>query len=362
MKNTYIIFVWLFVFGLFSCKEDPIQLPKSTDPVFVTSGTIGGEAFQLVAGDDNAYMYTMTEEENNVQVFSGEISNGVFSIQMGIYDGLVDQPTHEPLIEFSNVNKLFAHNDGNTVFLTLSKAVLQGMPNSQYIDEIKWFVDGEFKGWNEVEIKEPGVYNVCGEITFSDGETATLCNELIAGYKRNANCKIQFAPQQQQPGQIMVSVTEETEAIDKVRWFLNDQFVAETGGTFQTQVAGSMSELKCEVYFTNGVVRTKRLLVDAPSQNHCANDFSIFEYLASPKFQDFHIRLLIDKKGVSYSSEIVDNSNATIDISKVEYFGKNDQNKDVYKVSASISAEVKAVGGTTVLPVNFNTVFGIELP
>lgn len=361
MKHTNIIFAGLMVLGLFSCKEDQIQLPKSTDPVFVTSGTIGGEAFQLVAGDDNAYMYTMTEEENNVQVFSGEISNGVFSIQLGIYDGLVDQPAHEPLVELANVNSLFAHNDGNTVFLTLSKAALQSMPNSQYIDEIKWFVDGEFKGWNEVEIKEPGVYNVCGEITFSDGETATLCNELIAGYKRNANCKIQFIPQQQQPGQIMVSVAEETQAVDKVRWFLNNQFVAETGGTFQTQVPGSINELKCEVYFANGVVRTKRLLVNVPNQNHCANDFSIFEYLASPKFQDFHVRLLIEKDGISYSSEIVNNSNASIDISKFEYYGKNEQNKDVYKVSATINAEVKQVGGTAVLPVNFTTVFGIEL-
>ena len=89
--------VWIDSFGaillaglaLNSCKKHVPDMPESNNPVFRVDGTFDGVDFTMIAGDDNAYMHTSSEIENRVHLFQGDLSDGVNSIQLEIYDCLL---------------------------------------------------------------------------------------------------------------------------------------------------------------------------------------------------------------------------------------------------------------------------------
>ena len=135
MKKTLrnsIILCGIGLLGFTSCKKDVVEIPESNDPIFRTEGTFGSENFEIIAGDNGAYMFTMTEVQNGVNVFSGKISNGNFSVELGIYDGHIDMPAYDALNELLNLTPIFSAND-STPLVTLSKSMLSTMSGSQYI-------------------------------------------------------------------------------------------------------------------------------------------------------------------------------------------------------------------------------------
>jgi len=356
-----ILFCAVGLLALASCKKDVVDIPESNDPVFRTIGTIGTEPFEIVAGDNGAYMFTMTEVQNGVDVFSGKISDGSFSIEMGIYDGMVDRPSHEAVDIITNIiSTEFSHNTGFPL-LTLSKDELTTMAGSQYIEQIVWSIDGIYQDLNEVVITEPGKYYVCADVTFLDGATASICNEVIAGYKLDANFMIDFSVGLQ--GAVTASVDDMGNTVQEVRWFVDEDLVGNTE-YIETGSLSGYHTITAEVEFENGVVRRKSVLVDGSNEQHTVNDFTIFEYQAPTTVEprDFNIRLFVEKDGKKYSSETAKNEDAYLLITGLEYYGKNDAGNNVYKVSADVKVQVREVGTSNTTPMSFTTVFGIEIP
>ena len=70
--------------------QDKIEIPESNEPVFRVYGTFDGDSLNLIAGDDGAYMHTMTKVENGVNIFTGIISNETMSFEVGVFDGNLD--------------------------------------------------------------------------------------------------------------------------------------------------------------------------------------------------------------------------------------------------------------------------------
>src|SRR5690606_14714908 len=95
IKQMY-FFIGLVCIVASSCKKDVIEIPESNTPIFRVEGTMDGESFELIAGDDNVYMHTMTFEENGVSVFSGKIGGDDLSIEIGVYDGNIDFVSKTP--------------------------------------------------------------------------------------------------------------------------------------------------------------------------------------------------------------------------------------------------------------------------
>lgn len=355
-----------FIMAMFmittSCKKDVVEIPEENDPVFRADGTLGGESFSIVAGDDNAYMYTMTTIENGVNIYSGEISNGEFSIRLGIYDGLLDKPAHVVENDLLNVTPIYAY-DANQELLVLSKNTMLSMSQSQSINKIEWFVDGDWKATNEYVIREPGKYNVCADIYHvGASQPFTLCNEMIVGYDNNVNCKIDFSINQQ--GLLNAEVNDLGYGAQSIEWFLNGSSFGTQSNVYQHQLPTGYSVLTAKVSFPGGFERTKSVLVNGSNVQFTANDFTIFEQQANSSLpaRDFNLRLDILKDGKHYASIDCENEGSTLAITGFEYYGKNDSGKDVYKVSAVISAEVKTDGSMKSIPVNFSTTFGIEIP
>lgn len=357
MKGRFLIgFVFVGMLLVQSCSKTQVEIPESNDPVFLIEGSFAGESFSLVAGDDNAYMFTNTYVVNGVNFYSGNISNGNFSVELGVYDGMLDIPNHQPQVELSNLNPIFAQHTPPPI-ATLSKDLFA---NTQYISQIIWKVDGVQVGIDQAVIHEPGLYDVCADITFLGGQTATLCNELILGYERSSNCSINFSTG---GGYLNADVSNVTGiGVDDVVWFIDDVEVG-TGISAQLPITGGMKKLSADVYFSNGAVRRKNALVNPASSVQNTDDFTIFESNSSnAPTRDFNLSMKIEKDGQTFLSEFADNDDGEITIIEVTYYGKNSNNKDVYKIKASIEAVVESISTQKQLPVSFTTTFGIEIP
>ena len=340
-----------------SCDKEEIVLEESTDPIFVTTGQLNGESFNIVAGDDGAYMHTMTLLENGVNVFSGEISNGNLSLEMGVYDGHIDKPSHNVVNELTDFSPHFSMGySGN--YLELNKFKLCALPNSQNIEKIIWFIDGQKAGVNVALITEPGKYEVRAEVKFyGSAEVQNLTNDVIVGFKRSANCTIDFEMDQDS---VVASIDAFGSSVTGVTWFLNGNEVANTHDLL-LNITPERHTLTARVEMGD-VVRIKSVCIDGSGAGNTINDLTHLEEGSQGSPHDYNLRLIVVKDGTVFVSESADNLNSTIQVLGVELYGENSNGNEVYKVTALISANLRSAVSEETVPISFTTTFGIEIP
>lgn len=337
-----------------SCKKDEIEILESNDPVFSVSGTFDNQAFDLVAGDDGAYMHTMTKMENGVNVFSGIISNDDLSFEFGVFDGNLDVETSG--VPSTNIAPIFSSISA-TPITTLSKNVFQ---NASSINYIKWFVDGIDRGMNDVPIYEAGKYNICAEIHFNDGSDKTLCNELLLGFNHNATSTLHS----ELMGNGIVKFTVETPSnpISSIDWYLNDVHT-ETINVLEMTMSSTLEKVTAKIHFDNGTVKTKSILVNGYNAQKNIEDFTAFETQSEGvTSRDFNLRVNVNKLNESYRSELANNLSSSVYISEIAYYGLNNAGKNVYKVTGVVNCVERKVGSTTDVNLDVTFVFGIEIP
>lgn len=346
---------------LASCKKDPIVLPEGNDPVFTLEGTLGTSELNLVAGDDNAYMYTSTKLDNGVRVFSGELSDGSTSVELGIYDGNVDKPNHSPEIDLENLLLQFAKRSTEPL-VVLSKYYLDSTGNS--IENITWIINGLEQPSDEFLIREPGKYNVCARIKFfGDPGFHVLCDEIIVGYERNANFSINIL---NELNTIHASLDTFGYPISNVAWYLDNNLLSGNTTTLPSFNSSTTNPqvLKAVVEFQNGTIREKSCLIGGQSNSFHSPDFTVFEEQTTTNIvpQDYKVRLNIIKNGVAYKSAYANNENATIEVLSLEQYGNNSSGNKVFKALVEINAVVMEMTTEKLIPVNFISSIGIEIP
>lgn len=353
MKKLYTVLITLSLLLTVSCKKDKLEIQESNTPVFSVSGTFDGETLNMIAGDDGAYMHTMTAKENGVNVFSGIISNGDLSIEVGVFDGNLD--VQLSAVPNTNIAPIYA-SISLVPLTTLSKNTFE---NSSVINSIRWFIDGIDRGTNDIAIYDAGVYDVCAEIHFEDGSDKTLCNEVIIGYNHNATCNLETNLLGN--GIIKTSIENPSNPIANVEWYLND-VLSQTTDTFQLYLPASHQKLTAKIYFQNGTVKTKSMIVNGYNSQKNIEDFSAFE-MQSEAFtsRDFNLRVIITKNGIEYRSDKASNASSKLYISEIKYYGVNDAGKSVYKISGIIGCKMRKAGTSTDVDLEMNVVFGIEI-
>ena len=354
MKNINYILITMSLLVMVSCKKDKIEIPESNEPVFRVYGTFDGDSLNLVAGDDGAYMHTMTKLENGVNIFTGIISNETMSFEVGVFDGNLD--VQDGPVPSTNIAPIYS-SVSLIPIATLSKNVFQ---NASMINYIKWIVDDVDRGTNDVPIYEAGVYEVCAEVYFQDGSQKTLCNEIILGFNHNATFDVQTTLMGN--GIVKAVIENMSNPMTSVEWYLNDVLTPYTA-IFEQYVIDTPQKLTAKVYFQNGAVKTKSMLINGYYSQKNIEDFTAFE-VQSESFtpSDFNIRVNIIKNGESFRSDMADNVSSSVQITEIEYFGLNSAGKNVYKVSGVIDCKERKVGTTTDANLNVNFVFGIEIP
>ncbi|MBL1278751.1 MAG: hypothetical protein COA33_000635 [Fluviicola sp.] len=353
-KNIFLLLITLGVFTFSACKKDKLLPPESTDPVFMASGNFGAQSFSVVAGDDDAYMYTMTNVVYGVEVASGELANNNFGIELGIYNGQIDKMNAD-FESGMSLTPTFSEKM-TTPITTLSANYFS---NSTFIQSIDWVVDGMSLGVT-VPIMNPGHYNVTANISYMDGSSASLTNDLILGYERSVNEPLNYLEYSDSTASLWIPMG--NVPIQSVTWYLNNVLLPQVADSIGIDILGGINEIRAEIIYTNGATRTRSVLVDSsPNYLRSIEDFTFFEESSVNILQDFNILVKLTSNGMIYESELADNSASTIQINSFEYYGLNNAGNKVYKVDADVSCKVRSAAGGVDIPLSFSTIFGFEV-
>ncbi len=341
---------------LFSCKKKTIDPPVGDmSPVFKLNATFDSEGINIEAGKQNCFMTTFMDKSNGVELFSGKLGTEELFVEMGVYNGDVDIVQPFSLKNFQG-NLTFAQTSSMPL-LTLSK---DDFPNAVLINEVKWFVDGELAGINTAVLSLPGKYTICAQVKFFDQTEATVCNELLIGYQVNAQCKMRYFMTAQ--GHLKVWMDESSVGVDHINWKIDGVSVG-TISLLDTYVNQGLHNIEAEVFFQNGAVKKKSMVIDGSNTGKMVYDFSSLETsIVNPVNWDYTIVLKVKKDGKLYSSLNTSNYESQISISEIAYYGLNAQGKRVYKCVAYIDAMLAEEGSTNTKHFQGTTTFGVEIP
>ena len=355
MNYKFILTGILFLLAFNSCNKSPIEIPESNDPIFRIDGSFGSENMSVVAGDNNGYMYTMTSIKNGVEVVSGRLADDAISIELGIFNGGLNN-TSEEFDANMNLTPTFSEHYDYTIG-TLSK---NNFINSSNIESVEWIIDGGSPVMDSIHIYEAGKYNVCATVTYvNTQEVVQLCNEVIIGYNRYQNEPINFDINTGVGG-ASAWMNNSQGTIEYVDWYYDGMFYTRADSCFKA-LNSQVYSLSAEVHYTNGVIQTKNMKVDGGVSGRTLEDFTIFEDASLNILQDYNIKVNVVKAGVVYQSEFAVNDASSVEITDVGLYGLNDQGNKVYKVNAVISCSVSDVFGGTSIPLSFSTTFGFEV-
>lgn len=348
-----------YLFGLVllltvvSCKKDLIEDPKPDEtPVFKIDGMIGSEAFSATAGDDGFLMSTFIDQFNNVDVFTGKISNENLSFELGFFNGDIDME-QASMTDAIAQGILFA-NQPQLPLLTITKDQL---PNSSLINSINWYVDGVNVSQNTVSFLEPGKFNVGAKVNFYDGTSATIYNDVIVGYNRNVNCQLRHFLGQN--GHLQAWVDEYSQDISSVKWYLDDVLVS-NDVKLDTTVDGYGHKVEAEITFVNGAKRTRTVWVDGSLNGKFIDDFASFEANSTNVQWDFKTKLTFKKDGKTYTTLTANNQLSEFEVLDFAYYSTSSQGKPIYKILATIDCFVKDIATNEVLPLDATITFAVE--
>lgn len=344
-----LLFMLLLVFT--GCKKEIIPPPGSTEPVFTAEGTFGGQNIVLKAGDDNVLMQTEIEKINGVNFFKGILGNSQTQLEMGIFAGNIDIPGY-PLPDFSNTSELSFAAVSSQPLMSISK---YSFTNSGMISSIQWEVDGEMQSQlNNLKIYEPGLYNVCAHVTFTDNSTASLCEEIIVGYNCNANFDLNFFLGQDHSFKSWIKTLQGT--VQKTQWYLNDSLYGEMD-EINTDLNSGSHTIRAVTSFTNGVKKTKSILIDGSLYGN-----NIDNLLKSATFsaglQDYTVKVKMKRDGMVYTSENTSNASNKVAVDNIAYHGTNAAGDPVYIIHGTINANLKSANGN-ILPLKMKVSFGV---
>lgn len=347
------IVTFLLVAVLFSCKKEPIEEPVPDEqPIFYANCLLNGESINITAGQSNFYMHSFSELRNGVKYFTGNLGNSGVSLEMGIYDGNIDRMyelfyTSLPdSLDFALINQ---------TSVSFSK---DSLPNSQFIDEIQWYIDGVYAGLNDIHINQPGKYAVCATVSFFDGSQKNVCNDVIVGYARHASGALRHF--MSQDGVLQCWVDEYSVGISNISWFIDGDFVSNED-KMVLNVDEQIHTVMADVVFQNGTHRKKTILVDGSLSGRFLDDFTVMEEQSTMYNQDFNVFIGFKKDGKEYRSDLTENQYSKVKINEISYFGLNSAGNPVFKVLAEIDCNLKEVNSGNVVPLSCTTTFGIEV-
>lgn len=354
MKSTKIIFLLLSLLFFFSCKKESFkELPQENEPVFILKGDFDNSDFELIAGENNVIMNSFTEDVNGVQKFSGKLASEDIEVELGIYDFEIDKKDEDQSLSFSSINGAYLPNQP---IITFDKNQFY---NASVIDNIQWYANNVFIGTNYATISKPGLYNVTALVVFTDGSSGSVSNEVIVGYKQNANYQLNHLLNEEGVLQTWINVQQGD--LSNVKWYLDGELISESLDLNIQILDDEEHIVKAKAKFSNGVEKEKSVYIDLNQVSNFISDFSIFETNpTNPVEWDGKAVLIVRKNNVEYRSDYVGNQSLNIKVNSFTYYGKNTLGNDVYILDAIITSNLKSASGT-IVPINFSTKFGIEI-
>ena len=349
--SSTLVLLSLTIVCFSSCHKVEVEEPPvQATPVFSVHAQLGNESIDLAAGDNGCELSSSIEFLNGVQRFAGTLSNSNDEVTLKILDGKLDIPTS--VLQSGLTGDLtYFFNDQST----LAQFYLEDFPNADYIQEIKWMVNGVQKGVNQLVFTEPGIYNVCAAITFIDGSHASVCNEMIIGYEKSVFALVRHYVDQQ--GYVHAWVDSDLVNVAEVKWRVDGVEVC-SEEVLVRHLTSQIHTITAEITFANGAKRIRNILADGSSEGNFLDDFTIFESIYKSAKKDFNCTLEVKHNGSVFSTEYANNEAASFQITDITYFGLDGNGKKIYTLKAQISCVLSNASGNQ-LPFEGTVSFGI---
>jgi hypothetical protein len=209
-----------------------------------------------------------------------------------------------------------------------------------------------------VPIYEPGKYQVCANVYFVDGWEATLCNELIIGYRKNATAHLRhfLAPN----GQFQAWVDQPSCQVEEIKWYVNGTYFG-SDQKLLTSLDKGVYEISADVMYSNGVKRRLKAVVDGNLNGHFIDDLTIFEDTEDEHFVDYNAFISVKRNGQTYHSLPADNEESEIHVNGIEHFGTSADGNPIFKLNIEITCLLQNAFTGQQIPFELNGVFGVEV-
>lgn len=350
--STKIVSIVLLMAAIIGCtKEDITPDPPSNDPVFGVSGTIDNQDFELTAGENNSFMHTNIVNLNGVDHYRGALINGDNKLQISISDGILDIPdVNTDIMSAGDID--IAPNHNGDALAVLSEDLFS---NNDYIEEVTWTIDGALQNESTVYITEPGKYEICADILFSDGYTGSTCNTILIGYQKNVNPILKYIVGQND--QIIGFVESPNNDISSIKWYKNDVQVFE-GITFNdTSSQMNRYALKARIEFMNGSIREREIWVNRMNTNYKIEDISTLENQSSLSW-DNKATVEVDLNGVKYVSAPTE-ENHKITVTNSWNYGTNEEGDQVTFIEGHLYSTFINLSNGALIEGTFELRFGL---
>jgi hypothetical protein len=341
---------------VFSCKKKKIEtLPQSNDPIFYLDGTFGNSSVNYVAGNQAMTMKHGVEARNGVDYAYGELTDGITSIKLGIFDGHLSIDNYVGNLKIGD--SLSMANKFTNILANLSKG---NFSNDGNISNVDWYVNGLFRGSNQVNISQPGVYDVCGNFTFADdGSQKSICNKMFLGFEEDVIFSIKHFLSEN--GDVKLWVEGTTQYFDSVVWKIDNQIIA-SGISHSTNIGNEERTITAKVYHQNGGVREKSIVIDGTFSGHFIEDFVVCEMPNNQPKWDNKIGLEVKIDGEEYSSFEVANNKSKVVVKDIKLHEINAQGNEVIRINVEVDAMLKSLSTGLSKPMKFNAVFAYPVP
>lgn len=350
MKYLKYILLILILQSL-SCKKKIVEIPPSNEPVFFVTGTFEQENISLIVGD-NAQTNSEINLNNGIDFYKGVIFSNDLQFSAGIFRGNAEQNN----VVFDSINAKEYIDFSSLINQNLTSIDKSFFENSAKIKEIKWYINETYSGINSLVITTPGHISLCAEVTFLDNSKYTICNDLIVGYRRENIFALDFSVV---GGVLDAGINLSQGSVNSINWFLDDILVEDSKKLYMP-INNQKHLLRADIIFSNGVKRTRTVLVDGSSNNYSLADFAQIENLCNI-FWDYTMELSIIKGGVTYSTSMTDNSAFKFHLSSFELFSIDKNNKVTYKVEGTLEANVKSKNSNEIKHLNLKVSMPIVL-
>lgn len=341
---------------LYSCKKEEVVLIDeggvAVEPVFTAYGNMPEGILNLQAGIDGAYMSTFTLNQNGVPLNFGELTdyNGN-AVAIGLHLGKDNSP--EAFIAAAQDTIRFIRPWNNPYF----QFVKNNLSNSASIISIDWTVNGQAASLNDLTISQSGYYSICANVSFAGGETKQICNDYLFGYYDPYQPQINFSST---GGNVSANLSALSN-VNTVKWKMDGNLIS-SSASMNYGLTSGIHVLSAEVGFSDGKVMTRSVIVSGNNSDHYFGDYHEYQIpLPVEYLEDFKAEMSVLSKGNAY--EVMnENNEAYILVEKIEYFGLNAQNNEVYKLTAKVHAPMVPSSGGSLYHTDLQIVFGIEIP
>ncbi len=340
---------------LFSCKKKEIQpLPTSNSPVFFLEGEFDGQTISHNAGDNGMAMSSGVEERRGVNYAYANFSDGYTSYKFGLFDGNVALPGN--IKDYAAGDTLYFAQQSTDVLASFSPSQ---MTNGYKVQYVKWFANDEQIGINTATISEPGVYNVRGEFKFTNGPLKFVTNRMYLGFENDVDFSVHHIVTD--PHDLKLWIEGDKSNIDSIQWFLDGQ-LEWTGETCSKDIGNVTKDVTAKVFYNNGAVQQKTIVVDGGFEGYYIEDFSVFEVSNQPANWDYHVGIEVEQDGVTYTSFDSAVNAGYLVIKKAELYKHPTTGVEMIRLEADIETELMSNSTGQIIQTKLHTILGFPIP